>query len=140
MKGQTVQGLGLALALLGALGGCAALGSDADFPPPMPPAAAAHFKVTPPGGFPEDVYLSAWGEGYVIHSAGRSPIYLISDKKGGFVIQRPGESAAFVSPRPDGSGWTILSASGPATLLLKQDEGRWILQPPGQLPTLIVPD
>jgi hypothetical protein len=65
---------------------------------------------------------------------------LISDKKGGFVIQRPGESAAFVSPRPDGSGWTILSASGPATLLLKQDEGRWILQPPGQLPTLIVPD
>ncbi|MGH7385324.1 MAG: hypothetical protein ACREKG_09075 [Candidatus Rokuibacteriota bacterium] len=139
MTGKAARGFGLALTMLGALGGCAALGSDADFPPPQPPAVAARFKVTPPGEFPVDVYLSAWGEGYVIHTAGRAPIYLIADKKGGFIIQSPGESASFVAPRKDGSGWNILSASGPATYLLKQEAGGWILQPPGELPTLIVP-
>ncbi|MGH7368084.1 MAG: hypothetical protein ACREK9_16895 [Candidatus Rokuibacteriota bacterium] len=138
MSGKTVRGFGLALMLV-ALGGCAAIGSEADFPPPHPPAAAARFKVTPPGGFPVDAYLSAWGEGYVIHSAGRPPIYLIADRDGGFVIQSPGESASFVTRREDGSGWNILSGSGPATFLLKQDGGGWILQPPGELPTLIVP-
>ena len=139
MSGEALRGVGLALVMELGLGGCSAISSDADFPPPHPPAAAARFKVTPPGGFPDDVYLSVWGEGYVIHSAGRAPIYLISDKKGGFVIQRPGQAASWVAPRPDGSGWNILSASGPATFLLKQKEGTWILQPPGELPTLIVP-
>jgi hypothetical protein len=139
MSGEKVRGVGLALIMLVGLGGCAALGSDADFPPAQPPAAAAHFKVTPPGEFPVDVYLSAWGEGYVIYAPGQGPIYLISDKKGGFVIQRPGQTASWVSPRSDGSGWTILSASSPATFLLKQPGGTWILQPPGELPTLIVP-
>lgn len=136
MSDKTLRGFGLGLTMLVALGGCA---SDDAFPPPRPAAAAIHFKATPPGGFPVDVYFSAWGEGYVIHTAGQAPIYLISDKKGGFIIQRPGESASFVSPRSDGSGWTILSASGPATFLLKQDGGGFILQPPGELPTLIVP-
>jgi hypothetical protein len=136
-----VRGIELALLMLVALalGGCAALGSDADFPPPLPPAAAVHFKVTSPGAFPVDAYLSAWGEGYVIHTPGQAPIYLISDKKGGFVVQRPGVSASFVTPREDGSGWNILSAGDPATYLLKQPGGSWILQPPGALPTLIVP-
>lgn len=138
MSGRTARALGLALVTASTLAGCAALGSDADFPPPVPPAAATRFKVTEPGGFPVDVYLSAWGEGYVIHVPGQSPIYLISDKKGGFILQRPGESASWVSPRPDGSGWNILSASGPTTFLLKQEDG-WILQGPGELPTLIVP-
>jgi hypothetical protein len=54
-------------------------------------------------------------------------------------MQRPGDSASFVAPRPDGSGWNILSASEPATFLLKQEGGSWILQAPGDLPTLIVP-
>ena len=139
MSGRTRAEAGLALMMLVVVGGCAALGSDADFPPPRPPAAATHFKATPPGGVPVDVYFSAWGEGYVIHTAGQPPIYLISDKKGGFVIQRPGETASFVSPRPDGSGWNIRSADGPTTFLLKQDGGGWILQAPGELPTLIVP-
>lgn len=139
MSGETLRGAGLALVMLVGLGGCSLISSDDEFPPAQPPAAAARFKVTAPGGFPEDVYLSAWGEGYVIHAAGQAPMYLISDKKGGFIIQRPGETATWVSPRPDGSGWTILSPSAPATLLLKQKEGTWILQPPGELPTLIVP-
>ena len=139
MSGKKVRGIGLALIMLVGLCGCAAIGSDADFPPAQPPAAAAHFKVTAPGQFPVDAYLSAWGDGYVIHAAGQAPIYLISDKKGGFVIQRPGEAASWVAPRSDGSGWNILSASGPATFLLKEDGGTWILQPPGELPTLIVP-
>lgn len=139
MGGEALRGVALALVVMAGLGGCSAISSDAEFPPAHPPAAAVRFKVTPPGGFPEDVYLSAWGEGYVIHAAGQAPIYLIADKKGGFVVQRPGESASWVSPRPDGSGWTIRSASGPATFLLKQKEGTWILQPPGELPTLIVP-
>jgi len=139
MSGETVRGVGLALAMLFGLGGCSAISPDSDFPPAHPPAAAAHFKVTQPGGFPQDVYLSAWGEGYVIHTAGQPPIYLISDKKGGFVVQRPGEATAWVNARPDGTGWTIRSASGPVTLLLKQEGGNWILQPPGDLPTLIVP-
>jgi hypothetical protein len=139
MRGRTLRGLGLAVMTLVAVAGCAALGSDEDFPPPVPPAAATHFKVTSPGGFPQDVYFSAWGEGYVIHAAGQAPIYLLSDKKGGFIVQRPGESASFVTPREDVSGWNILSASGPATFLLKQDAGTWILQSPGELPTLIVP-
>jgi hypothetical protein len=139
MSGRTLRGVGFALTMLVGLGGCSAISSDADFPPARPPAAATHFKVTAPGEFPVDVYVSAWGEGYVIHTAGQAPIYLISDKKGGFVIQRPGETASWVAPRPDGSGWNILSASGPATFLLKQEGGMWILQPPGGLPTLIVP-
>jgi len=136
MSGKTVCGVGLALMVLGGLGGCA---SDADFPPAQPPAAAVHFKVTAPGEFPVDVYLSAWGEGYVIHSPGRPPIYLISDKKSGFIVQRPGEAASFVAPRSDGNGWNILSADGPGIILMKQEGGSWILQPPGELPTLIVP-
>ena len=139
MSGKTVRGAGLALMMLVGLGGCSLISSDADFPPPQPPAAAVRFKVTPPGEFPVDAYLSAWGEGYVIYAAGQAPIYLISDKKGGFVIQRPGEAASFVAPRSDGSGWDILSANAPATFLLKQEGGSWILQPPGELPTLIVP-
>ena len=69
-----------------------------------------------------------------------APIYLISDKQGGFIIQRPGESAAFVTRRKDDSGWNILRANAPATMFLKNPEGEgWILQPPGELPTLIVP-
>ncbi len=139
MRGRALRGLGLAVMTLVTVAGCAALGSDEDFPPPVPPAAATHFKVTSPGSFPYDAYLSAWGEGYVIHAAGQAPIYLLSDKKGGFIVQRSGESASFVTPREDGSGWNILSASGPATFLLKQDAGTWILQFPGELPTLIVP-
>lgn len=139
MSGKRLRGIGLALMVLVGLGGCSAISSDADFPPAQPPAAAAHYKATAPGGFPVDVYLSAWGEGYVIHTAGQAPIYLISDKKGGFVMQRPGEAASWVSPRSDGSGWNILSGDGPATFLLKQDGGTWILQAPGDRPTLIVP-
>jgi hypothetical protein len=139
MTDTRLRWAGLALMILVGLGGCAALGSDEDFPPAQPPAAAIRFKVTPPGAFPVDVYLSAWGEGYVIHAPGEAPLYLIRDKKGGFIVQRPGESASFVVPRPDGSGWNVLSASGPATFLLKQEGGSWILQPPGELPTLIVP-
>jgi len=58
----------------------------------------------------------------------------------GFIIQRPGESAAFVTRRKDDSGWNILRADAPATMFLKNPEGAgWILQPPGELPTLIVP-
>lgn len=139
MSGEMLRGVGLSLMMLVGLGGCSAISSDAEFPPAQPPAAATHFKVTAPGSFPVDVYLSAWGEGYVIHAAGQAPIYLISDKKGGFVIQRPGDEASWVAPRADGSGWTIRSAGGPATFLLKQDGGTWILQAPGDLPTLIVP-
>jgi hypothetical protein len=139
MSGTMVRGAGLALMMLVGVGGCSLISSDADFPPPQPSAAAVRFKVTPPGEFPVDVYLSAWGEGYVIYAAGQPPIYLISDKKGGFVIQRPGEAASFVAPRSDGSGWNILFANAPATFLLKQEGGSWILQPPGELPTLIVP-
>lgn len=139
MSGKRVGRAGLALMMLVGFGGCSLISPDSDFPPPQPSAAAVRFKVTPPGEFPVDVYLSAWGEGYVIYAAGQAPIYLISDKKGGFVIQRPGESASFVAPRSDGSGWNILSANAPATFLLKQEGGSWILQPPGELPTLIVP-
>lgn len=139
MSGKMVNWAGLALMMLVGFGGCSLISPDSDFPPPQPPAAAVRFKVTPPGEFPVDVYLSAWGEGYVIYAAGQAPIYLISDKKGGFVIQRPGEAASFVSPRSDGSGWNILSANAPATFLLKREGGSWILQPPGELPTLIAP-
>jgi hypothetical protein len=139
MSGRMVRGAGLALMMLVGAGGCSLISPDSDFPPPQPPAAAVRFKVTPPGEFPVDVYLSAWGEGYVIYAAGQAPIYLISDKKGGFVIQRPGEAASFVARRSDGSGWNILSANAPATFLLKQEGGSWILQAPGELPTLIVP-
>jgi hypothetical protein len=139
MSGTMVRWAGLALMMLVGVGGCSLIRPDSDFPPPQPPAAAVRFKVTPPGEFPVDVYLSAWGEGYVIYAAGQAPIYLISDKKGGFVIQRPGEAASFVARRSDGSGWNILSANAPATFLLKQEGGSWILQAPGELPTLIVP-
>jgi hypothetical protein len=139
MSGKVVRALGLVLGAVVGLGGCALIASDDEFPPPGPPAAAAHFKVTAPGGFPYDAYLSAWGKGYVIHVPGAAPIHLIADKQGGFIVQQPGESASFVTPREDGSGWTILSGQEPATLLLKQDSGSWILQPPGGLPTLIVP-
>lgn len=139
MGGTALRGIGLAVAATMALAGCAALGFDEEFPPAAPPAAATHFKVTPPGGFPHDAYLSAWGSGYVIHVPGQAPIYLLSDKQGGFIVQSQGRSASFVSPRADGSGWTILSGSEPATFLIKQDAGTWLLQPPGGLPTLIVP-
>ena len=139
MSGRRLREAGLGVIMLVGLGGCAALGADEDFPPARPPAAAVRFKVTPPGEFPIDVFLSAWGEGYVIYAPGRAPIYLISDKKGGFVMQRPGDRASFVAPRPDGSGWNILSAGEPTTFLLKQEGGSWILQAPGDLPTLIVP-
>jgi hypothetical protein len=139
MTDTRLRWAGLALMILVGLAGCAALGSDDDFPPAQPTAAAIRFKVTPPGAFPVDVYLSAWGEGYVIHAPGQAPLYLIPDKKGGYIVQRPGEGPSFVAPRPDGSGWTIMSADGPATFLLKQDGGSWILQAPGALPTLIVP-
>jgi len=138
MSGRSTRRL-LVLAALSllTLPGCA---SDAEFPPPQPPAAAQHFKATSPGEFPVDVYFSAWGEGYVIYAPGQPPIYLVSDKKGGFVMQQPGESASFVVPREDGSGWNILRADGPATFLLRNKEGGgWILQPPGELPTLIQP-
>ena len=132
---------GLLVLVVGALGGLAGcLSSDADFPPPQPPAAALRYKVTPPDGFPFDAYFAAWGEGYVVYAPGQAPIYLISDKKGGYVIQRPNESTAFVARREDGSGWTIMRADGPATLLLRQKDGPgFILQPPGGLPTLIDP-
>ena len=122
--------------------GCASTdpSADAAFPPPQPPAAAQHFKATVPGQFPIDVYFAAWGEGYVIYAPGEAPIYLISDKQGGFIIQRPGESAAFVMRRKDDSGWNILQANAPATMFFKNPDGPgWILQPPGELPTLIVP-
>ena len=126
--------------MLVGLGGCAAMSSDDELP--AGPAARGRGALQghrDPARFPVDVYLSAWGEGYVIYTAGQAPIYLISDKKGGFVVQRPGESASWVAPRSDGSGWNILSASAPATFLLKQEGGTWILQAPGELPTLIVP-
>jgi hypothetical protein len=139
MRGNTLRAVGLAMTVLVGLAGCAGMSADEDLPPAQPLAAAAHFKVTAPGQFPVDAYLSAWGEGYVIHTVGQAPIYLISDKKGGFIVQRPGDSASWVAPRSDGSGWNILSASGPASFLLKQDGGTWILQAPGELPTLIVP-
>lgn len=139
MRGNTLRAVGLAMTVLVGLAGCAGMSADEDLPPAQPLAAAAHFKVTAPGQFPVDAYLSAWGEGYVIHTVGQAPIYLISDKKGGFIVQRPGDTASWVAPRSDGSGWNILSASGPASFLLKQDGGTWILQAPGELPTLIVP-
>ena len=135
-----------AVAMIGliaaAMAGCASgdPNADAEFPPPQPPAASQHFKVTAPGEFPIDVYFTAWGEGYVIYAPGQAPIYLISDKHDGFVIQRPGESVSFVSRRKDGTGWNILRADGPATLFIRNKEGDgWILQPPGELPTLIQP-
>lgn len=139
MSGKRLGRVGLGLVLLVGLGGCSAISPDSDFPPAQPPAAAARYKVTAPGEFPIDVYFTAWGEGYVIYATGQAPIYVISDKKGGFIIQRPGETASWVVPRPDGSGWSILSGTAPATFLLKQDGGSWILQAPGDLPTLIVP-
>jgi hypothetical protein len=134
--------LALVTLSLAGLSGCAGTDprADADFPPPQPPAAAARYKVTPPGRFPYDAYFAAWGEGYVIYAPGQAPIYLISDKKGGYIVQTPGDTAAFVAPMKDGSGWTILRADAPATFLLKDKEGKgWILQPPGELPTLIQP-
>ena len=138
--------MGRAAALIGlmavAVVGCASGDphADADFPPPQPPAASQRFKVTAPGQFPIDVYFAAWGEGYVIYAPGLAPIYLISDKQDGFIIQRPGESASFVSRRKDGSGWNVLRADAPATLFIKNKDGDgWILQPPGELPTLIQP-
>jgi len=76
----------------------------------------------------------------VIYAPGLAPIYLISDKQGGYVVQRPFESSAFITRRKDGSGWNILRADGPATMFLRDAQGEgWILQPPGELPTLIVP-
>ena len=75
-----------------AASGFAGCASDAAFPPPQPPAAAQHFKATTPGQFPIDVYFAAWGEGYVIYAPAEAPIYLISDKQGGFIVQRPGDA------------------------------------------------
>lgn len=129
------------VSLAGALAGCAGTSGDDAFAPDTPPAAAQHFKVTQPGQFPLDVYFSAWGEGYVIYAPGVAPIYLLSDKKGGYVLQRPGESASFVVPMKDGGGWNILQANAPATIFMRNPNGAgWILLPPGELPTLIVPD
>jgi len=80
-------------------------------------------------------------EGYVIYAPGIAPIYLLSDKKGGYVLQRPGESASFVIPMKDGNGWNILQANAPATLFMRNPNGAgWILLPPGELPTLVLPD
>ena len=131
----------LGFGLVGSLMGCSQLYvSDDQFPPAQPPASAARYKATPAGQFPVDVYLSVWGEGYVIYSPGNPPIYLINDKKGGYVLQQPGGETRFVVRRDDGSGWTVLSASGPPTFLLKDKEGPgWTLQAPGDLPTLIQP-
>jgi hypothetical protein len=131
----------LGLTLLGSLTGCSELYvSDDKFPPARPPANSTRYKATAPGQFPIDVYLSAWGEGYVIYAPGEPPIYLIDDKKGGYVLQQPGAESRFVVRRNDGSGWTVLSATGPATLLLKDKDGPgWTLQAPGELPTLIQP-
>ena len=128
----------IALVMLGALGACVT--SDSEFPPPQPPAAALHFKATPPGEFPVDVYFAAWRDGYVIYTAGAPPLYLIRDKQGGYMVQSPSEGTRWVVERPDGSGWNILSPNRPAVFLLKQEGGGYILQPPGELPTLIVPD
>ncbi len=141
MNGPVRRRVGLALFIGTVLTGCAATDprADAAFPPAQPPATATRFKAIAPGQFPADVYLAAWGEGYVIYSPGEPPLYLISDKKGGYVVQTPGGETRFVVSRPDGSGWNILSASEPATFLLKQKEGGWLLQPPGGLPTLIQP-
>jgi hypothetical protein len=130
------------LALAGALAGCASGGAGDDaFAPATPPAASQHFRVTPPGQVPMDVYFAAWGEGYVIYAPGIAPIYLLSDKKGGYVLQRPGESASFVIPMKDANGWNVLQANAPATIFMKNPNGTgWILLPPGELPTLVVPD
>jgi hypothetical protein len=136
--GSAGRALALALVGLAALTGCAS--TDAEMPPAQPPVAAQHFKATAPGEPPFDVYFAAWGEGYVIYAPGQSPIYLISDKHDGFILQQLGETASFVTRREDGSGWNILRADGPATYLLKnKDGGGWILQAPGELPTLIQP-
>ena len=130
------------LSLVSALAGCASGGAgDEAFAPSTPPAASQRFRVTPPGQVPMDVYFAAWGEGYVIYAPGIAPIYLLSDKKGGYVLQRPGESASFVIPMKDGNGWNVLQANAPATLFMKNPNGAgWILLPPGELPTLVVPD
>ncbi len=138
---RALDAAGLVLTMVALLAGCAAIKeSGASFPPAQPPATATHFKATAPGQFPVDVYLSAWGAGYVVYAPGSPPIYLIDDKKGGYVLQRPGEDTRFVVRRPDGSGWNILSADGPVTFLLKEKEGPgWVLQAPGELPTLIQP-
>ncbi len=140
MSGLVGRGLGLLSLIVLTLSGCAGDLSDAKLPPGQPLPTATHFRATVPGQFPVDVYLSAWGEGYVIHTPGEFPLYLIRDKDGGYILQSPGAETRFVVERPDGSGWTILSASEPATLLLKQKDGGWLLQPPGALPTLIQPD
>ena len=110
----------------------------------LPASAAARGRPALQGyrarAIPDRRVLHGLGEGYVIYAPGQPPIYLISDKQGGFIVQRPGESAAFVTRRKDDSGWNILSANAPATMFLKNPEGAgWILQPPGELPTLIVP-
>jgi hypothetical protein len=139
MKRRTAGLLALVLAGLFPLAGCAALGSDEDFPPPVPPTAATRFRATPPDGLPFDVYFSAWGEGYVIYTPGAAPAYLISDKRGGFLLQRVGESVSFVSPRSDGLGWNVLTPEGLTAYLLKQEGGAWLYQSPGGLPTLLVP-
>jgi hypothetical protein len=142
MRAGRIGLLAVACWWLVALSGCALTDShgDADFPPATPPVASIRYKVTEPGQFPIDVYFAAWGEGYVIYAAGQSPIYLISDKKGGYFLQRPGDTTQFVVPRKDGSGWNILNPTSPATYLLKnRDDAGWTLQSPGDLPTLIQP-
>ena len=140
MRGLVGRGVGLLSLIVVALTGCAGDLADSKFPPGTPLPTATHFKAIAPGQFPVDVYLSEWGEGYVIHSTGELPLYLIRDKKGGYIVQSPGAETRFVVERPDGSGWNILSAGGPATFLLRQKGGGWLLQPPGALPTLIQPD
>ena len=119
------------------LGSCASPGTSPDFPVDPSPE-ASRFTVTPPAGFPFDVYLSKWGEGYVIHSVGRAPIFLVPDKDGGYVAQRAGDPASFVVPRRDGTGWDILSAGNRATSL-RRDGSSWMLQTAGDPPILITP-
>src|ERR1700752_4743956 len=79
---------------------CAGPATSPEFPA-APSPEASRFTVTPPGGLPFDVYLSKWAEGYVIHSVGRAPIFLVPDKDGGYVAQRAGDPASFVVPRHD---------------------------------------
>src|SRR5262245_46235759 len=111
---------------------CAGPDTSPDFPQ-APSPEASRFTVTPPGGLPFDVYLSKWGQGYVIHAEGRPPIFLVPDRDGGYIAQRAGDTASFVVPRRDGSGWDILSARGRATSL-RRDGGGWVLQTAGDPP------
>ncbi len=123
-------GFGLALIMLGQ-GGCAS-GPDPQH------AAAKRYLVTPPGGFPFDVFLTPWTDGaYIITRAGQGPIYLAPDNKGGYVIHGPQQTTSYAIPRPDG-GFTVMTPGAPSRYLLPQ-EGGYMLAAPGELPTIITP-